>query len=72
MSWKRRLIEIAIAGGLTAGVSGCPMNTFPDPCAEHPPIGTCCGECPADMAASGEPDLRVLPSVDMGKDDGGR
>jgi hypothetical protein len=48
MSWKRRILELTLAGGLLAGAAGCddgphiPLcNANPDPCCADPNSQAC-------------------------------
>ena len=61
MSWKRRILELTLAGGLlAAGAGGCddgptvPLcNANPDPCCLHPDSDACKNRdlsVPLDMA----------------------
>jgi hypothetical protein len=44
--WKKRLVELALAGGMAAAISGCgpdvPLcNANPDPCCYDPQSSAC-------------------------------
>jgi hypothetical protein len=62
MSWKRRLIELTIAGGLLA--SGCSdgptipvCNANPDPCCSAPDSQACIDYRNRDMTVVVPPDM---------------
>ena len=60
MSWKRRILELTLAGGLATGAAGCPdgphiplCNANPDPCCSMPDSAACKNRdlsVPVDMA----------------------